>query len=254
MPHKRAKRSVREKDRSQSGLNLPPGALHAIDHEEMPKGAARILNAAKVQAEYRMKRKRTPDEGAADSGSIPRKKRKSAAEDARGQTMKIQPGESMTHFNRRVEDSMRGVLREAMKSSSAHARRAKKERVSEKSSQSNAKSIAATPQSKKSEITMSESDNKPKSPALKETKAAQKSKLTEFAHLSTSTPKRLNDIVQAPPELKKLPRGAKPRLSATSGITLAQGAISMAQKAMLEEERERVVKLYREMKKAKAGV
>ena len=36
-----------------------------------------------------------------------------------------------------------------------------------------------------------------------------KERATEFVGLKTSAPRRLNDIVMAPPELKKLPRGAK---------------------------------------------
>ena len=81
----------------------------------------------------------------------------------------------------------------------------------------------------------------------------------DFEKVSTSAPKRLNDIVQAPPDIKKLPRKAK-KLAAQGGArtgegakSLSEGVLSMAQKAILEEERERVIKLYREMKKGKVA-
>ena len=68
----------------------------------------------------------------------------------------------------------------------------------------------------------------------------------EFQSLSTSVPRRLNDIAQAPPELKKLPRGA----ATTAGIMSKRvdGVLSMAQKAMMEQERLKAVSRYREIK------
>ena len=88
---------------------------------------------------------------------------------------------------------------------------------------------------------------------IKSGKASEKVKPTDFATFSASAPRRLNDIAQAPPELKKLPRGAKASKAADVGAkgaaSLREGAMSMAQKAMLEEERERVIKAYRELKK-----
>lgn len=56
--------------------------------------------------------------------------------------------------------------------------------------------------------------------------------------------RRLNDIVQEPPTFTKLPRGAK----STKVETLAKGVVSMAQKHMMELEREQAVKRYRELK------
>ena len=67
-------------------------------------------------------------------------------------------------------------------------------------------------------------------------------------------------LFRSPPEIKKLPRKAK-KLAAQSGLqkgggtkSLSEGVLSMAQKAMLEEERERAIRLYREMKKGKTSV
>ena len=149
---------------------------------------------------------------------------------------------------------MRGEVRVAIKASSALSRKVKREEAeSFKASKGKQKAVL----SQKSDVPSSsllKPTNTPKpSPA-----PASKEKPGDFERLSTSAPRRLNDIVQAPPELKKLPRGAKqqPKISeaAVGGegtATLRQGALSMAQKAMLEEERLKAIKLYREMKKAK---
>ena len=60
----------------------------------------------------------------------------------------------------------------------------------------------------------------------------------------------------APPELKKLPRGAAKRSlsggKAKAGATAAAGVLSMAQRAMMEVERENAIRRYREMTERKA--
>ncbi|KZT70012.1 hypothetical protein DAEQUDRAFT_709386 [Daedalea quercina L-15889] len=259
MPHKRAKRSARDKQRTQSGLNLPPGARHAIDNEEIPKGAARILNAAKIQEEHRQRKRKLQEGG--DAGEPSRKKRKSEGRDGEkglggSAKLRIQPGESMTHFNRRVEDSMRGEVRVAMKNSSTLARKVKKEEEKSKDTKTTKKG-APSPSALAQGDAQTETR---KSTTAPKASIADNHKPEDFERLSTSAPKRLNDIVKAPPELKKLPRGAKQRPKSSDvsagregAATLRQGALSMAQKAMLEEERVKAVKLYREMKKAKTG-
>ena len=139
---------------------------------------------------------------------------------------------------------MRGSVREAMQTSSAVARKAKKEEEVSKGKQQEAK----PPQEKTKGRAKADSDSE----SEEETKQASKARShpKEFTTLSTSAPRRLNDIVQAPPEIKKLPRGAKLKTQtvSTSSQSLKDGVLSMAQKAMLEEERERAIRLYREMK------
>ena len=97
---------------------------------------------------------------------------------------------------------------------------------------------------------------KPGKPA-KSHKVDEKEKPKDFAKFSTSAPRRLNDIAEAPPELKKLPRGAKASKTADIGVkgssSLREGVLSMAQKAMLEQERERAIRAYRELKKRGAA-
>ncbi|GJE85422.1 hypothetical protein PsYK624_015010 [Phanerochaete sordida] len=256
MPHKRAKRSVREKQRSANGTNLAPGAL-ALSTEAIPKGAARVLNAAKVQAEFHQKRR------GEDDGSRPAKKRRTEPQEGKGKAaMKIMPGESLAHFNRRVEESMRSSVREAVQTSAAVARKVKKEEEEEKAarkasnSSKPARPASPTPQSKKKAgkaPAIDESDEE--EPAAKPAKGgkAEKEKPTDFAAYKASAPRRLNDIAEAPPEFKKLPRGAKASktadVSAKGTTSLRDGLLSMAQKAMLEGERERVIRAYRELKK-----
>ena len=78
----------------------------------------------------------------------------------------------------------------------------------------------------------------------------------EFAVVSSAAPRRLNDIAMAPPELKKFPRGVKTKhnLPAAGGGEKARagaGVLSMAQRIMMEAERENAIKRYREMKERK---
>ncbi|KAH9939475.1 hypothetical protein B0H21DRAFT_756798 [Amylocystis lapponica] len=247
MPHKRAKRTVREQQRSQSGSDLPP-AVRAISNEAIPKSVARVLNAAQVRKEWSEKNnKREPREGQDPPHVQPASGRKRKRKDgnneetqAKKAKITIQPGESMAHFNRRVEDTMRPAVRTAMKTSSAHTRQARKNAST--SAASNNKKEEAQPNTN----TASADDQA-------ETNQQQRKPPKEFEHLSSSAPRRLNDIVLAPPEFKKLPRGAKAATERNQnrgdGATLKQSALSMARKAMLEEERERAIRMYREMRK-----
>lgn len=66
----------------------------------------------------------------------------------------------------------------------------------------------------------------------------------EFQVVSTSAPRRLNDIAQEPPVLKKFP-------GVTKNDAAPSGVLSMAQKAMMEEERDKAIRYYRELKAKK---
>ncbi|KAI0765637.1 hypothetical protein BD413DRAFT_482151 [Trametes elegans] len=254
MPHKRAKRSVREQKRQESGDDVAPAAKRSIENEEIPKSAARVLNAAKIQQEWaEKKRKGQTDDGAGPS----RKKRRkeSAGGEGGGETkLRIQPGESIAHFNRRVEDSMRHSVREAMQTSSAKMRKARKEELTQAASTKPTPDTTSSAKSRgRSDDDASDSDDE--RPAQRAKTRDDKPK--DFEKISSSAPKRLNDIVQAPPVLKKLPRKAK-KLAAQGGAqktggtkSLREGVLSMAQKAMMEEERDRAIRLYREMKRGK---
>ncbi|CDO69683.1 hypothetical protein BN946_scf184851.g71 [Trametes cinnabarina] len=258
MPHKRAKRSVREKKRYESQNDIRPIAKNSIEDEEIPKGAARILNAAKIQQEYaEKKRKGLLEDGAGPS----RKKRKTSDKDggnASGSHLRIQPGESMSHFNRRVEDAMRHSVREAMQLSSAKLRKARKEELAQKETSSSKRRSRSRSRGQSDGETSDAESEKPHK-ATRKPVATKDEKPKDFEKISTSAPKRLNDIVQAPPEFKKLPRKAK-KLAEQGAAkkdegtkTLREGVLSMAQQAMMEEERERAIRLYRELKRAKTA-
>ena len=119
MPHKRAKRSAREqqrKERSELTLKLlspsyfprgtdlaPPGGggSTALNTEGIPKSVSRVLDAARIRAEYRQKKRTRLEE---DDGADASKKRHHAAANPdvgdKATTIEIQPGESLRHFNR----------------------------------------------------------------------------------------------------------------------------------------------------------
>lgn len=280
-----------------SGADLVPGVRKSIENEEIPKGAARVLNAAKIQQEFAEKKRKQRDE--ADGAGPSRKKQKGGAggQNEGANALRIKPGESIGHFNRcvyrcvsagaiglklghrRVEDSLRHTVKEAMQSSSAKMRRTQKEEQ-EELAQKKAEKKAAAASSKvaKSAKTFDGSDDEeeeeppskstPKSKAKAEDKSERAvplhrpetkhdGKAKEFERVSSSAPKRLNDIVQAPPQIKQLPRKAKKLAAAggtpKTGVSLKDGVLSMAQKAMMEEERDRVIRLYREMKRRKGS-
>ena len=71
--------------------------------------------------------------------------------------------------------------------------------------------------------------------------------------MSTSAPRRLNDIAHAPPEFKNLPRGAEDKSKKKYGVG-KEGVISMKQKMMMEEEREKAIVRYRALKERRRRV
>ncbi|CED83403.1 hypothetical protein [Phaffia rhodozyma] len=137
MPHKRAKKSVRDATRKTNGKDQAPGAQD-LEREGLPKGAMRILNSMQTQDDFR-KRKRENKMGLSESGPGGGKKKnkvalatpserktgnsKATTNDALGpsSSLKIVPGESLAHFNRRVEDSLRANIAVASKKAQAHS-------------------------------------------------------------------------------------------------------------------------------------
>lgn len=164
---------------------------------------------------------------------------------------------------------MRPLLRDAMQASAAVTRRTKKEEEALKEAEKAAKAKSTSKLKKqpsngeKAANTDEDDEADSSAPGPSQSKVLPKpgqpkDRATEFVGLKTSAPRRLNDIVLAPPELKKLPRGAKSVKTAKAegapgSKTLREGVLSMAQKAMLEQERERVIVAYRELKKRGAG-
>jgi hypothetical protein len=191
----------------------------------------------------------------------------------------------------RVEDSMRPLVRNAIAASSARERKARQDeldaaRETEKGKGEKGKTALDTstkskpssqkrPMDHESEISDSEDtpltkhkkgEPKPAKQAAASIKPtpSDRSRPTEFTKLSSSAPRRLNDIAQAPPTLSRVPKARKLNHTAfTSGdtgkgkkTTKADGVLSMAQRAMMDAEREKAIQRYRELKErrmAEAG-
>ncbi|KAF5345673.1 hypothetical protein D9758_013067 [Tetrapyrgos nigripes] len=277
MPHKRAKRSVREHLRSQTGTDLPPpkssivkkGSKGDIANEAIPKSLARVLNAAKVREDFKeKKRKNGFDEDDEQGGGGKRRKvngKEGKTKDRNG-VSGILPGESLQHYNKRVEASMRPLVRSAVQTSLAVSRNADKKQLEEiEGKKRQRKEAQAQQQQRKTKKTGRGADSgssdddydDAETPHRPEHKP--KSRVTDFETYSTSAPRRLNDIAQAPPQLKPLKARGGSR-SGPDGLSTGkanaatgtgkkhEGVLSMAQKQMMEVEREKAVKRYRELK------
>lgn len=138
---------------------------------------------------------------------------------------------------------MRPLVRSAMLASAATERKERKKAVATTSATTTThgnkpKAHAEDPPSTKTAYSRNgdDDDNRPK----------------EFATMSSAAPRRLNDIAMAPPELKKLPRGAAKRSPGGKATAAGVGVLSMAQRAMMEVERKNAIRRYREMKERKA--
>ena len=159
----------------------------------------------------------------------------------------IMPHESLAEYNRRIESILRPGVSAAIKSANhrkkdmeKEAQRAKEDRKRRAKEAEEAEGeaeeeggAAAGGKGKKRKHDVSD-------PAL------------EFA--SAPTTRRLNDIAEAPPQLPTL-RVAKEKDKKKASVWAAKGAgksgLSPAQERILAEERERVIKRYREIKAGK---
>ncbi|KAG0658043.1 hypothetical protein C6P46_006104 [Rhodotorula mucilaginosa] len=333
MPHKRQKRSVRLDTQKAIGYNNPPTAADSLlpiqstskdgseavtevaaapkknnkrrkraastggnglagqqDYAGVSKSAFRVLNAVKLREEYHAQKKRRAEEEA-QAGKAGNKPAQPA--------LTPLPHESLSSFNRRVEQAMRGSVRAAIKESSLTGQKKKERKVKAKKAEEEGegegedeiaeedarpvkrgrdgkpllkKGTAATPEEsvdpfakrKKKATTATASDDDQDAPRNRSGK-------TEFATVSQR--RRVDDVVQAPPTLadparkglmaKVLgPGGAAacgvPSAVAGSGSFRLAGAetpvgssrlpINPAMKAMMDAERERAIKMYRELK------
>ncbi|KAF7357171.1 hypothetical protein MSAN_01311800 [Mycena sanguinolenta] len=254
MPHKRAKRSVREQEQAKKGTDLAPtrGAGDALSNEPLPKGFARAINAVQVRAEFR-KRKLENGDGGNEDGDGPKKRRKvdgDAKQKGKGkEETRIRPGETLAHFNKRIESDMRPLVRSAMQSSLATVRSARKSESS----------TAASPAAKSTAPRQTSSNSKSKAAADasieesrdKPPKDKHASRPKEFARTSTAAPRRLNDIAQAPPDLSASLKRAKSNLKYNPNAKKASAVLSPAQQLQMVAAREEAVKRYREMKAAR---
>lgn len=255
MPHKKAKRSVREEERRAKGSDLVPSSTHySLQNEPIPKSIARVLNASMLRDSYNKKRKRE-DESSTNNQPKARmmdaestkssKKRKTEKE-----TLQILPGESLGDFNRRVEDAMRADVRSAVRAGQANMRRQEAtEKAERKDKLENQPSPVETNSTGK-EVTK----NVRTHPSTSQQPGA-KPRKTDFESLDSRAPKRLNDIAQAPPDLSTLTAKAD-KLLAKDKKGEAFGkkdVVPPEQWRMMEIEREKAIKRYRELKERKVA-
>ncbi|KAJ7718648.1 hypothetical protein B0H16DRAFT_1897592 [Mycena metata] len=258
MPHKRAKRSIRDEQRTKKGSDLAPTRLgaggDALSSEPLPKSFTRALNAAQVRADYRAKRKSRED-GDGEDGPKKAKKRKLEVAEAQ-----IRPGETLAHFNKRIETDMRPLVRSAVQSSLATLRAERKKPASDlaaSSKPSKSKSSTTAPNTKSTPDPNSNSKLKAKVKAAADDSDSDPpvdkhaSRPKEFARTSTAAPRRLNDIALAPPELSNLARKATGKAKSGAFTTKGSGVLSPAQQLQMAAAREAAVARYREMKAAR---
>ncbi|KAF9652794.1 hypothetical protein BDM02DRAFT_2583928, partial [Thelephora ganbajun] len=236
----------------------PSQASRNLREEAIPKSIARVLNASQIRSEWKQslgKRKQWDGERGtkADSQCKSQKKAKrsdagTASEDTKLPPIRIQPGESLAHFNKRVEESMRPLVKSAVQSSSAHMRKLAKDmstKGDKKSQNPSDSSVLPSPTKVKHPWDGAKPDP---DPAQGRDEGQKKKPSREFATTSTSTPKRVNDIVQAPPQIKHLPRNARKIVAASGKGKKSDAVVSMAQKVMMEAERENAIQRYRKLK------
>lgn len=229
--------------------DTPSKASLSISNEPVPKSAQRILNAISIRQEYHKKRKLEADQ----PSELQSKKRKGNS--PKNVSLKIQPGESMQHFirsvvhgcqlvthshfcDRRVEDDMRPLVRSAVQAGRTLERSVARDETAQHQAAKKARQTQA--KDKKTSSKHSREASPPPSETHKPS-----SSFKDFEQRSSSAPRRLNDIAQAPPELKKLPRGASAGHSTKKKTT---GVLSMAQQAMMQAEREKAIARYRQLK------
>lgn len=144
---------------------------------------------------------------------------------------------------------MRPLVQSAIRASAATERKERKTTTTTTTTSSKAKSQPLPPPTSKAPV-------KKDAPSSTTTTTAHDGRPKEFATTSSAAPRRLNDIATAPPELKRLPRGATTRTQrggrgSDGGGKAKAGVLSMAQRVMMEAERENAIRRYREMKERK---
>ncbi|GAA6010751.1 hypothetical protein JCM11491_002929 [Sporobolomyces phaffii] len=111
------KNNKRRKPAAASGSGTPRGDLNG-----MSKSAYRILNAEKLRQEYHAEKKRKLDEE--EAAKNPSQKKKKATTAAKP-TLQPLPYESLSTFNRRVEQEMRPTINQTIQASKNVAKKTK---------------------------------------------------------------------------------------------------------------------------------
>ncbi|GAA5970981.1 hypothetical protein JCM11641_004534 [Rhodosporidiobolus odoratus] len=314
MPHKRAKRSIRLANSAAQGLDNPPTAADSLlpitttsadgketaaseategktrsnkrrkaggagggqqqDLSGVSKAAYRVINAVALRDEYHASKKRKLEEE--QKGKNPNQQKQKPA-------LAPLPHESLSSFNRRVEQEMRSTVRSAIKDAGAAAQKKKDRKKKAKKADEEDEEAeleeeqqgAKTGAQKKPKPTPEESID-PFAPARLQQQAAARNRSGKTEFDTAPLRRRVDDVVQAPPTLVPAARKgllAKvmgPGGSASAGVSsegTSTGAFRLkgaeeplgrsrlpvdpAMKALMDAERQRAVKMYRELKEKK---
>ncbi|BGP39764.1 hypothetical protein JCM10450v2_003734 [Rhodotorula kratochvilovae] len=250
-----------------------------VDLAGASKSAFRVINAVKLREDFHAQKKRKLDE--ANKGKNPNQQKKPTA-------IAPLPYESLGSFNRRVEQELRGTVRSAIQAagSTAQKRKDRKGKAKktdddgdeEEEDEANVKrGRDGKPLLKRAKPTPEEAHDpfakkaKPSAAADDDDEGGGRNRTgrTEFA--TADNRRRIDDVVKAPPTLadparrglmqKVLGPGGAAACGVTSegaGVPRLAGAeapvgssrlpINPAMKKLLDAERERAVKMYRELK------
>jgi hypothetical protein len=238
------------------GYNLAPA--QSKDYNDTPRGALRVFDSIKLQSQFRASgrtssedtgerksKKRKLDDGLkAGESSKAKEGKETSTGGQNGQKKKdplpkIRDNESISDYNRRIESLLRPGVAKAIKSANSLKSQREKEA---KDAKKNRKAMQGVP------VVVEEKEEPKKRPGVHDVNDPAK----EFR---TITSRRLNDIVQAPPMLDHLRKGMGPggKKKGTGGETSAWKAtgrlpVNVGQERLLNKERDRVVKAYREIK------
>ncbi|ODN77050.1 hypothetical protein L202_05590 [Cryptococcus amylolentus CBS 6039] len=267
MPHKRSKKSVRDAETAKKGQNLAPSDNK---YDDTPRGATRIFSSLDLQTKFRASgRTNSEDTGERRGVAGTNVKGKGKGKEA---LPKIMPQETLGEYNRRIESLLRPAVSSAIKTAEnqrqaevADERRGKKERkrrarleklvkegkVDKKVLEEFEKSVKEKKRKREQgKGGDSESEEEEEERGGKKQKQQQKEQKEFKAATSTSAPRRLNDIAQAPPSLPQLKRAGE-KSGVYGAVSSGKMPLNAGQKRIMEEERERVINLYREMKAKK---
>lgn len=152
------------------------------------------------------------------------------------------PHESLADFNRRVESTLRGGVSQAIKSA-----------AQSKTAQTNAVKSAKEQRKLASKLPPSSTPSSTTNGNVEKKGVKRKHDASDAAieFASVPGPRRLNDIAQAPPSLPKLKVARDETVSVWASKGKGKSGLSAGQERLMEVERERVIKRYREMKAAK---
>ena len=117
---------------------------------------------------------------------------------------------------------MRVSVREAMQASAARTRQVKREELA-KGKGGDAAGASPSSKSRGKACARKESGSEDGDGRMASRERLKAAEPRDFEKVDTSAPKRLNDVAEAPPELKKLPRKAK-KLAAIGGAAKGSGA------------------------------